>query len=289
MIASPFRHLLIAVALSPRAKANLAEAFRISAYFGARLTILHVGALSVPDRQRLLALINEVKEESVTHHLEEREGKPVKEILRACAEFKIDLLLAGALVKEGIWTYYVGSVARKLCRKANCSILLLTDPRVEQVQISKIAVNGANHPKTPTTLGVALRLTTLLRAGELVVVQEIPSKRVAKAEDDRSLHKSSSQFQQICQEEETRINGIMDQFPGEWREGVRLSTRCLMGEPGYTIGHYSALQKVDLLVMNSPDTRLRWLDRVFTHDLEYLLNELPCDLLLVHSTKKQSL
>lgn len=288
MHTSPFRHLLIAVALSPRAKANLAEAFRLSAYFQAQLTIVHVGILDTSGRTKLLGWVEELAQDGVQHQLVERTGEPVKEILKACAEFNIDLLLAGALVKEGIWTYYVGSIARKLCRKATCSILLLTNPKVEQESIHRMAVSGVNHPKTATTLGVACRVGQLLGAKELVVVQEIPSKQVAHAEDDRSMHLGTSQFQSICDREKERINSILAPMPNAWTKDLVLDTRCLMGESGYTIGHYAALEQIDLLVLNSPDTRLKWFDRVFTHDLEYLLNELPCDLLLVHSTKRNS-
>lgn len=288
MQTSPFSQLLIAVALSPRAKANLAEAFRLSAYFQAQLTIVHVGILDTSGRTKLLGWIEELAIDGVKHQLVERTGEPVKEIIGACKEFQIDLLLAGALVKEGIWTYYVGSIARKLCRKATCSILLLTNPKVESESIHRMAVSGVNHPKTPTTLGVAAQVGNLLGARELVVVQEIASKRVAHAEDDRSMHLGTSQFQSICEKEKERIQTILAPMPSAWKDHLTIETRCLMGESGYTIGHYCALEQVDLLVLNSPDTRLKWFDRVFTHDLEYLLNELPCDLLLVHSTKRSN-
>ena len=39
------------------------------------------------------------------------------------------------------------------------------------------------------------------------------------------------------------------------------------------------------MVVNSPDTRLGFLDRIFKHDLEYMLADLPTDVLIVHNTK----
>lgn len=55
------------------------------------------------------------------------------------------------------------------------------------------------------------------------------------------------------------------------------------GKPGYVITQYAREQKADLLVLNSPDTKLNLIDRVFPHDIEYALADLPCDLLIVHS------
>ena len=43
-------------------------------------------------------------------------------------EKKIDLLILGAVKREQILKYYVGSIARKITRQAKCSILLLIKP-----------------------------------------------------------------------------------------------------------------------------------------------------------------
>jgi nucleotide-binding universal stress UspA family protein len=59
----------------------------------------------------------------------------------------------------------------------------------------------------------------------------------------------------------------------------------VFGKPGYTIAHYAKAKRADLLVVNSPDTKLGLLDRIFKHDLEYILADLPTDLLIVHTTK----
>jgi hypothetical protein len=61
---------------------------------------------------------------------------------------------------------------------------------------------------------------------------------------------------------------------------------CIFGKKGYSIGHFAETSKADLLMVNSPDTKLGFLDRVFTHDLEYILSDMPCDILIVHSTRK---
>ena len=61
-----------------------------------------------------------------------------------------------------------------------------------------------------------------------------------------------------------------------------VTLRCVFGKKGYSISHYAEVKKASLLVMNSQDNRLGILDRFFTHDLEFVLSDMPCDLMIVH-------
>ena len=64
---------------------------------------------------------------------------------------------------------------------------------------------------------------------------------------------------------------------------LKVNIERMDGKPGYVISNFAREQKADLLMLNSPDTKLNFLDRVFPHDIEYALANLPCDLLIVHS------
>ena len=64
---------------------------------------------------------------------------------------------------------------------------------------------------------------------------------------------------------------------------VKVIDKVIKGKPGYAISKFSKDKKADLLVINSPDTHLNVFDRIFTHDIEYILADLPCNLLIVHS------
>ena len=67
------------------------------------------------------------------------------------------------------------------------------------------------------------------------------------------------------------------------RTGPVVETAVLFGRPGFVIREYAEKCRADLLVINSPDGRYRLMDRIFTHDLEYILEHLPCNMLIVHS------
>jgi nucleotide-binding universal stress UspA family protein len=67
------------------------------------------------------------------------------------------------------------------------------------------------------------------------------------------------------------------------KESVSVNVKTVHGKPGYAISQYAKQKDADLLVFNSPDTHLGIFDRIFTHDIEYALANLPCNLLIVHS------
>jgi len=67
------------------------------------------------------------------------------------------------------------------------------------------------------------------------------------------------------------------------RKNILLKAKTFSGRRGFTIGQYAQSVNADLLVVNSPDHHMNIFDRIFTHDLEYMLADLPCNMLIVHS------
>jgi hypothetical protein len=61
---------------------------------------------------------------------------------------------------------------------------------------------------------------------------------------------------------------------------ITVKIQSIFGRRGYSIGHYAKVKRADLLVMNAP-SKLGLLDRIFPHDIEYILSELPTDVLIV--------
>ena len=84
----------------------------------------------------------------------------------------------------------------------------------------------------------------------------------------------------IAEESEETLQMIIDKCDvGD----INVTDKSIKGKPGYAISKYARDKKADLLVINSPDTHLNVFDRIFTHDIEYILADLPCNLLIVHS------
>jgi nucleotide-binding universal stress UspA family protein len=85
---------------------------------------------------------------------------------------------------------------------------------------------------------------------------------------------------EMVEEETQKLQSMID---GVDKQDVEIHLKTVSGKPGYAISNYARTKSYDLLVINSPDTPLGLFDRIFTHDIEYILADLPCNLLMVHS------
>lgn len=279
----PFKTIATAFAFSPYAEANLHESTRIAQMLNAKLIIIHVGKQTTSKVDKLNLLLSQTDIDRQKVQLEFREGDPVKTILSSCEENDVDLLIAGAEKKENLLKFYTGSVARKLCRKAKCSILLLTDRSVIRNKCEEIVVSGDDHRKTETTVKTANYFGKVLGAEHITIVDEIdPRKAASSADDDIQLEETVRKRKAVKKKELERICKLEKEL--EEDKCLPVNHKCIFGKPGYTISHYASVNKADLLVMNSPDTELGIIDRVFPHDLEYVLSDLPCCLMIVHQT-----
>lgn len=284
MSVKPFSIIATAIAHSPNLEANIHESIRIKNSLGEKLILIHVGTKTKEDVEKFTAIIERAGGLRDEVELIWREGDPVDVIIEIALEREVDLIIAGAMPREGLLRYYLGSIARRLVRAPNCnsSILLMTNPSEMKSACGRIVVNGLDHPKTADTIKKAVEVAGSFGSKELVVVEEVePSKIGARVEDDKSLAEVNEAKKRIGDNETKRISNILSKV--EVSPGLKISQKCIFGKPGYVIGHYAETYCADLLIMNSPDTKLGFLDRVFTHHLEYILSELPCDLLIVNS------
>ena len=268
------------MAFSPRAEALLYEAKRISSKLNSKLVLIHAGNKSeelIQQLDELLVRVN-IKKEFVQIIWEE--GKPVDVLCRVSKREKIDLLILGAMQNEAMFRYYMGSVARKISRKPPCTLLLVTHPSKNESSLNSVVVNGINHAKTDKTIETALAFVNQFDVGNVMIVEEVSNKKVkTKIDDDESLKKAAAEKERVQSEEEKRVHEIINHTTTKGR--AKIETKCVFGKLGYSIGHFAEIKKSDLLVMNSPDKKLGLLDKFFPHDLEYILSDLPCDLMIV--------
>jgi nucleotide-binding universal stress UspA family protein len=208
-------------------------------------------------------------------------GDPVEKILKVCDEKQVDLLVAGALEKESLLKYFMGSVARKLCRKTECSILMLKEPDIRSQPVKRIVVEGSDHPKTVQTIESAVYVARRSGADEVFVVQEAAIEKMALIRSDEFSNGEAEVHKEKIEKEE--VDKIEEILRCADCGNLKISTIRLEGKPGFVISNFAREYNADLLVLNSPDAKLNFIDRVFTHDIEYALADLPCDLLIIHS------
>ena len=281
MSLKPFNSIGIGVAFSPNLKANLFEAARLALFFDSKLFLIHVGKSSEDKIKALKVILAPFEKERLDYEVVFEIGNPVDVILNAAETHKIDLLILGAVQRERFLKYYVGSIARKITRKAKCSILLLIKPSIERVRCQHIVVNGLKDPKTEQTIASAFYVAKQLQAEKITVVEEIKQEEIKiKVDDDVSLRRSNIIKERIKLRENSRIKDIITHIPKEYTENIVIKTQPIFGQQGYSIGHYAQISRADLLVMNAPIKMTFW-DRLFPHDIEHILTELPTDVLIL--------
>lgn len=285
MNATPKQYSRVATAMgfSPMAKANLAEVHRIATRFGAEMFVFHVGEWTEKCQKTYESFLSDLGIDAASITLKSKAGDPKVELLSLCSENDIDLLALGALMRENMFKVFSASIARDVCRKAKVSLLLLTHSSIMEAPCERIVVNGLDHPKTPDTIATAVWTGNKLGSSELIVVDELSEKSIARADDDMSTLQRIRQSRQLEKKEHNRIESVLGLCTGGC--SMDISEQHVYGKKGYTIAHYAKAKKADLLVVNSPDTKLGILDRIFKHDLEYILADLPTDVLIVHTTK----
>ena len=272
------KKILIGIAFSPNLKPNIFEAIRMANMFGAQLVGVHVGEKTNKKQNQLADLILEAPKLKYPIKTVWQKGKPVDVILNTAVNEKIDLLVLGALQQENLYKYYVGSVAREITRKASCSVLLLIKPSVERVKCNHIVVNGLKDKRTTETIEASFLVSKALECKRITIVEEISQKEIeVKVSDDYSLRKANINKEKLKRREDSRVNKILGNIN---TEGISVKIQSIFGKRGYSIGHYAKVKRADLLVMNAP-SKTSILDRIFPHDIEYILTELPTDVLIV--------
>ncbi|MDB4353039.1 universal stress protein, partial [Porticoccaceae bacterium] len=259
----------------------LFEAARLSVFFGAKLFLIHVGEASEEKTNMLSIILKSFEKDKLDYEVVFKTGDPVDVILSTSEEKKIDLLILGAVKREQILKYYVGSIARKITRQAKCSILLLIKPSVERVPCQHIVVNGLKDPKTEQTITSAFYVAKQLNAEKVTIVEEIGQDQIAvKVDDDKSLRRTNIAKERIELRENSRVKEIISHIPKEYTKNKTIKLQPIFGKRGYSIGHYAQISRADLLIMNAP-SKMTFLDRLFPHDIEHILTELPTDVLIL--------
>jgi nucleotide-binding universal stress UspA family protein len=273
-----YQKLALAIAFSPRMEALIAEARKLIRIFDGELVLIHVGT-KTPELEAQLA-------EVLSRHCGDlhriktiwKEGKPTKTILKTCEEEGVDLLVLGALKKEGLLTYYLGSVARKVIRKATCSVLTLIDPKIETTHFSKVVINGTELEITPRVIARGLKFCQAEQSSQVHILNEIKlyGFQMATAGEGTETEVANTR-RKLVQDEIQYVQDILDKLD---QSGLKINIKVTAGKWAVELVRYCESIEADLLIMGD-EQGLTFIDRLFPHDLEGILEELPCNLLIV--------
>ena len=273
-----YQKIALAIAFSPRMEALIAEAKRLIDIFESELVLIHVG-LRQPELEAKLSELLAAKDLNTTSiKTIWKEGKPAKMILQACEEENVDLLMLGALKKEGLFTYYLGSVARKVIRKAHCSVLTLIDPQTIPTKFSKVVINGTQLEVTPKVIARGLKFCQAEGATQVHILNEIKLyglQMAAAAEGSED--EVAFTRRKLLQDEIKYVQEILD---GLDQSGLKINIKVTAGKWAVELVRYCEAIGADILIMGD-EHGYTFIDRLFPHDLEEILSDLPCNLLIV--------
>src|SRR5258707_6633559 len=124
---SPYRSVAVASTFSPRFEQVLSEAKRIRDRFDSELCLVYVGERSEETSAKFAAALERISlpKNSPIHY---EQGDPATAILRAIERHDIDLIVAGALEKEGVLHPFLGKVARPPFLGGRSSVILFFPP-----------------------------------------------------------------------------------------------------------------------------------------------------------------
>ncbi|MBU1566278.1 MAG: universal stress protein [Proteobacteria bacterium] len=276
----PFETIAVGVRFSPKLEAIMNEARQLADNFKAKLLLIHVGTHSAEKEATLLEICANMGIDREVRTIWAT-GDPVTILLHTCKQHMVDLLILSARRRENVFRYYLGSVARGLSRRAKCSLLLLTEPHVDGTNFGKIVVDCVDHPKTPHALNTSFYFASRVGSVQLCAIREVDqtSPAMSVAGDSTTGERTQVKEQQVKDAEEKLIELTCDHATDK----LAVETAVLFGRPGFTIRRYAEEYGADLLVIHSPDEQYRLIDRIFAHDLEHILEHLPCNMLIVHA------
>jgi len=267
-------------------EALLAEAVRLKKLWNAEIALIHVGDHSEKEEKLLQQLLERT---GLDHEPDVKilweSGSPASQIMRACRKEKVDLLIAGALKKENLVRYYLGTVARRILRKADCSVLMFIDPSEHPQPIKNIVVNAEDSPYVDEAITTACEVGRHDRASCLHIVKEI--KRYSVSMTTADPYADDNEYEDVrsslVNEEMAIVEKALHKIP---HDGIKINIKLVSGKSGFELSKFTHRKHADLLVVGASPRRFSLFDRVFPHDLEYIFADLPCNLLIVHPRRE---
>ncbi len=268
-----FRRAVVAAAFSPRLNAVLNEAHRFASLLGTWPIIVHVGEENSSIRTRLEEEIDRSAFKKHPPVCLVRSGNPADVLIEAAREYDADLIIAGALKKEGLFKYYLGSVARKIARYAPCSVLLMPDPKSKPDELNKIHCVVEYDDEAKSAIEVADRIGHAAGSKDLYFTHSfrIPDMNGQKEE----LH--PTQFKEFYHAEDEKLKLFLKEFKF-WCSDY--STRCLLEKSRTSTLDFTRELKADLFVVPGSSSHMGFWDRLFPQGIELALQNLPCSLLV---------
>ena len=279
-----FRKIGLAVAFSPTVSSLLAETVRLCLLFDAQLILIHVGNSGPEEEAKMNGLIQAKASSLQKIKVRWETGDPVRKILEVTRQENIDLLVAGALKKENLVQYYIGTIARKLMRKAECSFLMLTNASETPASFQHIVVNAEDSPYVEEAIAAGCMLGLKDHSQWVHIVRELKLLGLTLSANEQCTEEEYTESRNnMMRDEITAVEKILERIP---HDRLKINIKMVSGKSGFELARFAEKKHANLLIVGAPARTFSIFDRVFTHDLEYIFADMPCNLLMIHPRKE---
>ncbi|HZY78012.1 MAG TPA: universal stress protein [Cyclobacteriaceae bacterium] len=278
-----FNKIALGIAFSPTAEAMLSETARLARLFTSEVLLIHVGTQTPEAERRLNGMIDSCGLVREKLSIAWESGEPAKVILACCKKHKVDLLVTGALKKENLVQFYVGTIARKVLRKAGCAVLTIINPTKEERPYKNVVVSAEDSTYVKEAIYTACQFVPRHSGAWVHIVREVKLYGLTMAASDQYTEEEYDDARQgLVKQEIQKVEEMLQRIP---HEGIRVNIKMVSGKSGFELPRFAERKSADLLVVGAPPRKFSFLDRIFPHDIEYILADLPCSLLVVQPSK----
>ena len=269
----PYETIAVATTFSPRFKHVLAEARRMRDRFSADLHLIYVGGRNAEISRKFGEVLAELElpADSPIHY---EEGDPAEAILGALARENIDMLVAGALEKEIVLHPFLGNVARRLVREANCSVMLFTHPEKNPKPLRRIVFVADHSQEKLSALQTTLQLAEAEPCERLYVIAIVTAFDEARA----SIQKNAANAQ-AQQPNDTTEDALEELVLSAGATEVPIETRFIRGATGLAASDFVRSVEADLLIVPLPNTGGRV--QQLPSNIAWVSDVIPCNLWVI--------
>lgn len=250
----------------------------LSRQFDARVTFIHAGNPQPEQKQLFETYLDKYGFKESEFKIIFKRGGINKTINELAETEKIDLVITGALKREPLRKLISGSISRRLARNAKIPVLLIPEASLPLKPTRKIVV-AVNDESPRRVIASGLMFARNLEGCKVILAKESvlhgAKFGLTQYYADNEVEKS---HMDLVASELSYLDEIMQYFD---TEGIELYKKVVFGHSGVAVVEFANKVKCDLLIDAFPDFRLGILDRIFPHDVEYALQNLPCKLLLI--------
>jgi nucleotide-binding universal stress UspA family protein len=274
-MAEPFYHsVAVASTFSPRFVQVLSEAKRVRDRFDSNLSLIYVGEQEAETERKFAGVLAELQLPADSKILYER-GEPASAILRAANANKIDLIVAGALEKEVILRPFLGNVARRLVRDADCSVMLFTHPETEPKPMKKIVFMADYSEQGQRALRLTLHLAQREGCERLYAIRVYTTFDEARASRRAKTREAQSPARTLAEEE-----AALEQFIlAAGQTDVPIEARCVRGNTAYAASDFVQAIEADLLAV--PLSPQPGSEKKLPPQIAWVTDVIPCNLWVI--------